>query len=122
MKKWKVPDIVAREDGCVPHSLSIMRLALGYKTGLPEGTKVKETTLLEDIPELARACFPDRHLMVMKTNAEGCYSGDWWDNYLMAFCYRNPDDDTGHMVIGSPMTHKEQALDLVVAVSIDRKW
>ena len=121
-KKKKAADLVPRSLGCVFHSFSLIRLALGYKTGLPRGVEASGPMPTCDIPELAKLFFPDHHVMSVISNAEGCFFGEWWDNYITAFCYREHDADESHMVVGDPITSPHQDLDLIVAVSMDRKW
>jgi len=122
VSKWKVPDVVTRDNGCVAHALSVMRLALGYKTGMAEGVKPLDEPTVADVREMAMNAFPGRHVMVITTNAEGCYAGEFWERYLLAYCYKNKRARQSHMVIGSLVTDEEQELDLIIAVSIERLW
>lgn len=122
MPRWKVPDLVRRDKGCVAHAFSVMRLALGYKTGWVEGLEMEENPTLADVTQYAMKLFPGRHVMVIDTNAEGGFAGDFWEGYLLAYCYKNKGSKFGHMVIGSPVTDEGQCLDLLIAVSIKRFW
>ena len=119
MGRWKVPDVVPREKGCVAHAISVMRLALGYKTGWPEGVEMLEYPTGEEVGDMALASFPGRHVMAIRTN--GSYT-ELFEGYLLAFCYVRDGSKYGHMVMGYPDLGTDQELDVLVAVSIDRRW
>lgn len=122
--KWKRPDIVGgRKLSCVARAFSIMRLALNYKSGLPEEWDGKDDGLDWDgVEQLAWLSFPKHHVLSVRTNSHGCFNNLCGDDYLVAWSYKDVNDDEAHMVIGSPYMFGDMQLYGIIAVSIERRW
>ena len=128
MGRWKRPDIVPQGDeNCVAHTLSVMRLALGYKTGVPEGYELTDRCLTHgESLAAAEDFFPDRHVIFAFTNASVLFCSLLKDDYLFAFSYaqamEHDGEHVGHVVIGVPLVLDDMVVNWILAVSIERKW
>lgn len=121
-KRAKLPDIQPRDpDNCVEHAFSVMRLALGYKTGLPRGWDDDEGAVRK-IEEWAFKAFPRHDVAVIWAETDDFFSGEHWDDYLLAFIYSEKGSDSGHVVIGGPHIFGSMHLCGVIAVRIERKY
>lgn len=136
MRFWrkKRPDIA---DGsgyyCTQRGISTMRLALGYKTGLPKGFEVvmKPTGLdLYDVARLAWLSFPDREVLVFCNQLKymdnvqpldqfnQSFRPDWQDKYLWGFSYTVESTPEAHFVIGTPVTYNGE-IQVVLAIGVE---
>lgn len=124
MGKWKRPGIVPqKEDQCVAHVFSVMRLALGYKTGVPEGYELPCGPKNHwEMEEMAWAFFPNHHLVIARSNGAAMFSHAMGDDYLVAWSYRKESDKAAHAVIGAPSLTDDMVANWVLAVSIERQW
>ena len=124
MARWKRPDIVPQGDeNCVAHMLSVMRLALGYKTGVAEGYDTPDRSLDEwETMRLAWDSFPGRHVVFAHSNDHAGLCRLLGEDYLFAFSYMQDGDDSGHCVIGLPSRTDDMIIKWVLAVSVERRW
>ena len=133
------PDIAsAYPNRCVEQGISVMRLALGYSTGLPDGwscTLAPGGILLEDIFDLFNQAFPGREVRVFVGDGRVSeFSGtepiskfldmihDSLGDYLLAFGYTTESVSESHFVIGFPITYNgELQAVYILAVSLLEK-
>jgi len=105
-----------------------MRLALGYKMGLPNGWPYNEKKRIPHVVEcFGKYAFPDRRVQAwhsppwppdLSDNVEymgDTYTGPPKNGWLTAFAYNNRDGTRSHMVIGEPACDVER-LVLVIQV------
>lgn len=112
----------ASDSRCFERAMSTMRLALGYKTGLPKKWQPTQTIGVLGIAMRLSSTFP-KHEVVLCLWPEDYEKLMWHfphrknpliiphpfelvnkcqDDYLWAFNYRNNDDTDGHLVVGLP--------------------
>lgn len=126
--RWKRPDIKPVMGECVDHAFSVMRMALNYKTGLPEGWDDHgKGRSLKEVRHLAYQAFPNHAVMCVHLNSDVPFEHkDFWNDYLLAFIYSRAnekrDPEPAHIVIGGPVIYPCMCLKMLVAVSIERKW
>lgn len=136
MRLWrkKHPDIVGGSDyHCVQRGISTMRLALGYKTGLPKAFKaVMKPTGLDflDMVRLARLSFPGHEVLIFcnqlkyMDNVQSlgqlnrCFRPLWEDKYLWGFSYTVESTLESHFVVGMPITYNGE-LQVVFAIGVE---
>lgn len=114
---------------CFDHGISVMRLALGYKRGLPDGWPFDLAKTVKIIFQLTGLAFPDRPVLIWgskpryKLPKNVQYQGNEviiknTDKYLWGFSYSENSDGPGHWVIGEPIWCGLNHILCVVAVSI----
>lgn len=114
---------------CVERGISIMRLALGYKTGLPDRWPLNCKKRRKTIFQLLGLAFPDRDCFVWCDNSpfyklpknvvfENDLSFLDIDEYLFAFGYGDKKTKQGHWVVGEPTAFGLDYIVCVVAVKI----
>ena len=130
---------------CVASAISTMRLALGYRKGLPteykhwaDATNWPTTDeFIQSLPDL----FPDRKILMwfnLAEDASPLLTDMFWcgpvltiehtriylDTYLFAFIYTAglsaDGSSVGHIVIGTPTENLASAVTLTFAVSLDK--
>lgn len=137
MRFWrrKRPDIADGDDYyCTQRGISTMRLALGYKTGLPKGFEVTMKPKgmdLYDAVRLAQLSFPGRGVLIFCTRQLEYMDGVQplsqfnqrtrpdWNKYLWGFSYTVESTPESHFVVGTPVAYNgELQIVLVIAVEI----
>lgn len=124
---------IARQSGgnCVFRGLSTMRLALGYRCGIPKGYTPTGRMHVGDIVAMLHDWFPRHQVSVWCDVADAArrkkhvtYAGSNFpldsnvDNYLIGFSYYI-DDDCSHFVIGAPLlAHEPMRGSLCIAVKL----
>lgn len=121
------------EGKCVDRAISTMRLALGYKSGLPKNNWSEITTSDRDVTtviEMLDISFPGREIKTWCTNenwekaktentnfmGRSAICNRESNSYLFAFSYHG--DTNGHMVVGWPVAYGEKEIGLIVGVMI----
>ena len=99
-----------------------MRLALGYKTGLPRGKWREWEEDSRQLDKWAHRAFPKHRVLFISTEEQAPFQDDFWDSFLLAFVYGEPHEHDSHMVIGGPWAPKGSILLGVLAVSLEAKW
>lgn len=123
MGKWKVPDVAPRgPNNCVEHAISVMRLTLGYKTGLPKGKWHEWTEDTRRLEGWSLKAFPRHAGMYICTEDQDIFRDPFWESFLLGFIYGEPNDNEAHMVVGHPWVPKGGVLLGVLAVCKRRKW
>lgn len=136
MRLWRKerPDIVDGDNyHCVQRGISTMRLALGYKTGLPKGFEaVMKPTGLDfcDMVCLAWSSFPGREVLIFCSqlkymdNVQSLgqfnqrFRPNWADKYLWGFSYTVESTPESHFVVGAPVTYNGE-LQVVFAIGVE---
>ena len=114
-----------------------MRLALGYKTGLPSFWPCHKPPMDYETLDLLCIAFPRHEIKVWHSDCgmfEGArcehwaYAGSCYetteesDQWLTAFGYADKDETRGHFVIGEPVLYgDDHTLLLVISVSVEEK-
>jgi hypothetical protein len=123
-------EIADAYDGkCVDRGFSTMRLALGYKRGLPESW-VSQTISIRKFLNLLPSVFPGRRFRIWG-DPKLCKGSFLWEHYigteysttaesnnwLTAFVY-GPQEGKSHFVIGEPTVFGDMEVSLIIAVAI----
>lgn len=95
------------EDGCLGRGISIMRLALGYEKGLPDGWKLfshtrTQYTVKDEILAVANA-FPEHTVRIICAKGLAEAVGLRRDQYIEAF-YANPKKVANNFMFGFAYT------------------
>jgi hypothetical protein len=117
------PDIVpSLGDQCLAHAVSVMRLALRYRKGLPKEWDYQPGDSIGHIIENVHWAFPGRQVMVIAPHPiNWCFTEDFWEDYLLAFIYVDAQGEIAHAVIGAPWEPKGMEITWVIAVSIEKQ-
>jgi hypothetical protein len=130
-------------DGCLARGISIMRTALGYEKGLPEGWKIssetrKEFTILDEMQAVVNA-FPEHVVRIICTKdlareahlrrdqyIEGIFANHLKaaNNHIFAYAYVQEIANLHifpHFVISNPTSDMINYILYTVMVSIKRK-
>jgi len=129
---------------CIHRGVSIMRLALGYETGLPNdwwyrpegglgynGCTDEIRQILQSFPQHDVAVFcPSEYAKRWElrpeeyTEKNTLYtlvgSEEWQDDHIFAFSYFHNKNLNIHFVVGNPTFNDEHLLAYVIAVSIKK--